>query len=314
MLKLIQNEQGKIFIRKSTWIMYIILAVLILGSALLTNSLDGLKSEYDEDNWREELKQENAQLQKETEEYEDFEEYNNSVIAKNNYYLENDIQPAPYTAWTFVDENISLLSIVSLLTIIIAAGIVANEFRWGTIKLLLIRPISRSGILLSKYITVLLFALYTALFALVLMWIFGAIFFGIGDWNPSIVVEGEDGFKTISLIANIFTSFGFKLVNLVMMATFAFMISAVFRNSSLAIGVAIFLMMGASSIVSFFADKEWAKYILFAHTDLSQYMDGNFLMLEDNTMGFSIAVLVVYYAIFMLLSWIVFTKRDVAGQ
>ncbi|RFA34718.1 ABC transporter permease [Virgibacillus dokdonensis] len=314
MLKLIQNEQGKIFIRKSTWVMYIILAILILGSALLTNSLDGLKSEYDDDNWREELKQENAQLQKETEEYEDFEEYNNSVIAKNNYYLENDIQPAPYTAWTFVDENISLLSIVSLLTIIIAAGIVANEFRWGTIKLLLIRPISRSGILLSKYITVLLFALYTALFALVLMWIFGAIFFGIGDWNPSIVVEGEDGFKTISLIANIFTSFGFKLVNLVMMATFAFMISAVFRNSSLAIGIAIFLMMGASSIVSFFADKEWAKYILFAHTDLSQYMDGNFLMLEDNTMGFSIAVLVVYYAIFMLLSWIVFTKRDVAGQ
>ncbi|WP_335727040.1 MULTISPECIES: ABC transporter permease [Virgibacillus] len=317
MLKLIQNEQGKIFIRKSTWIMYIILAVLILGLALLTNSLDGLKSEYDGDNWREEMKQENEQLQKEMEDLEGMgnaEDYQASIIAKNNYYLENDIQPAPYTAWTFVDENISLLSIVSLFTIIIAAGIVANEFRWGTIKLLLIRPIRRSGILLSKYITVLLFALYTALFALVLMWIFGAIFFGIGDWNPSIVVEGEDGFKTVSLVANIFTSFGFKLVNLVMMATFAFMISAVFRNSSLAIGIAIFLMMGASSIVTFFADKEWAKYILFAHTDLSQYMDGNFLMLEDNTMGFSIAVLVVYYAIFMLLSWIVFTKRDVAGQ
>ncbi|NBJ71233.1 MULTISPECIES: ABC transporter permease subunit [Clostridia] len=313
-LKLIQNEQGKIFIRKSTWIMYIILAVLIFGNALLTNSFDGLKKDYEGDDWRQVLEEENKELQKESEEFEDFEDYNNSLIAKNNYYLENDIQPAPYTAWTFVQENISLLSIVSLLTIIIAAGIVANEFRWGTIKLLLIRPISRSGILLSKYITVLLFAFYTALFALVLMWIFGAIFFGIGDLNPSIVVQGEDGFKTVSLVANVFTSFGFKLVNLVMMATFAFMISAVFRNSSLAIGIAIFLMMGANSIVAFFADKEWAKYILFAHTDLSQYMDGNFLMLEDNTMGFSIAVLVVYYAIFMLLSWIVFTKRDVAGQ
>ncbi|API91683.1 hypothetical protein J32TS6_40990 [Virgibacillus pantothenticus] len=314
MLKLIQNEQGKIFIRKSTWIMYIILAVLIFGNALLTNSFDGLKKDYQGDDWRQVLEEENKELQKEMEEVEGFEDYNNSLIAKNNYYLENDIQPAPYTAWTFVEENINFLSIVSLLTIIIAAGIVANEFRWGTIKLLLIRPISRSGILLSKYITVLLFALYTAIFTLVLMWIFGAIFFGIGDLNPSIVVEGEDGFKTVSLVANVFTSFGFKLVNLVMMATFAFMISAVFRNSSLAIGIAIFLMMGGSSIVTFFADKEWAKYILFAHTDLSQYMDGNFLMLEDNTMGFSITVLVVYYAIFMLLSWIVFTKRDVAGQ
>src|SRR5690625_7731056 len=89
----------------------------------------------------------------------------------NNYYLEHDIQPSTYGAWQFVADNAGLLSIVSLLTIIVAAGIVANEFRWGTIKLLLIRPISRTKILASKYIAVLLFAFFTLLFVLVFSWI-----------------------------------------------------------------------------------------------------------------------------------------------
>ncbi|MFD2875395.1 ABC transporter permease [Paenibacillus rhizoplanae] len=40
-----------------------------------------------------------------------------------------------------------------------AADSVAGEFTWGTIKLLLIRPWSRSKILLSKYISLVIFSL-----------------------------------------------------------------------------------------------------------------------------------------------------------
>jgi len=123
----------------------------------------------------------------------------------------------------------------------------------------------------------------------------------------------NDGYRLVSVFNEIFSGYGYGLVDLVMMSTFAFMISAVFRNSSLAIGVAIFLMMGGSMIVGIFADKPFAKYILFANTDLKQYADGH-VMIEGMTLGFSIIVLIVYYLIFLLLSWAVFTKRDVAGQ
>src|SRR5699024_11870156 len=71
--------------------------------------------------------------------------------------------------------------------------------------------------------------------------------------------------------------------------------------------LAIFLMMGGNMIVSIFADKPFAKYILFANTDLKQYADG-YVMIEGMTLGFSIIVLIVYYLIFLLLSWVVFTK------
>ncbi|MEC5424666.1 ABC transporter permease [Virgibacillus sp. C22-A2] len=310
--KLIYNELIKTYIRKSTWAMYIILALLIIGLGFLTNTYEKTADNYDQDNWREVLHEENEVYVKEEEEY--FDGMNSHLIEENNYYLEHDIQPTGFGTWQFVLENQLLLSLVSLLTIIIAAGIVANEFRWGTIKLLLIRPISRTKILLSKYISVLVFALFTLLFVLFFSLIIGAIFFGLDGLNPSIVIEKSTGLAYVPVIGEIVSGYGYKLVNLVMMATFAFMISTIFRNSALAIGTAIFLMMAGNQIVVFFAERSWAKYILFANTDLSQYTHGNAPWIDGMTLGFSILMLIIYYAFFLLLSWIFFTKRDVAGN
>lgn len=312
--KLTQNEIKKIYIQKSTWILYILLALLIVGGAILTVTTDIITKDYDENTWKVELQEENDKLTKEMEEEALFQDYNTSLIEQNNYYLENDIRPLGYNAWQYVLENVMLLSVVSLFTIIVAAGIVANEFRWGTIKLLLIRPISRSKILLSKYVAVLLFAFYTLLFLIILSWLIGAIFFGIDGFNPHMVMEKSGGLEYVSVIKEIGIDYGYKLVNLLMMATFAFMISTIFRSSPIAIGTAVFLMLAGNSIVMFFAEHSWAKYILFANTDLTQYLDGNAPLMEGMTLSFSIAVLVVYFVIFVTASWGVFMKRDVAGN
>ncbi|MFD2210651.1 ABC transporter permease [Virgibacillus halophilus] len=316
--KLIYNEEIKIYIRKSTWIMYILLAAIVIGMAALTNTFDE-QNNYTSDNWKTELQKENKSLQKENEKYMKEKnaddnymiDFNQEEITKNNYYLEHDIQPQKYGAWQFTVDNAALLMLVSLFTIIIAAGIVANEFRWGTIKLLLIRPISRSTILLSKYVSVLIFALVTMVAVFILSLIGGGLFFGFED-NLQTVISSHGDFKQISLVKEALSSYGYQIVNLVMMTTFAFMISVIFRNGALAIGVAIFLMMSGNSIVGFFSDRAWAKYILFANTDLQQYASGT-PFIEGMTLPFSIVVLIVYYIIFMALSWIIFNKRDVAG-
>ncbi|MBY7142327.1 ABC transporter permease [Virgibacillus sp. NKC19-3] len=312
--KLVYNEITKMFIQKSTWVMYIILAGLIIGGAAITSAFGDVDGDYANDNWREILQEENEEMQQQMEEDDIYTAVNSNEIEKNNYHLEHDIQPTGYGAWQYVQENEGLLSVVSLLTIIVAAGIVANEFKWGTIKLLLIRPISRTKILASKYVSVLLFALFTLLFVLVFSWVSGALFFGIEGMNPYAVQSQSDGFAYVSVIGEIVSEYGYGLVNLVMMATFAFMISSIFRSSALAIGIGVFLMMGGNIIVQAFAEYEWAKYILFANTDLSQYASGNTPWIEDMTLGFSITVLIVYYVVFMILSWVFFTKRDVAGQ
>jgi len=311
--QLLINEQIKLYIRKSTWIMYIIIAVLVVGLAFLTNFAMDQMENYQDDNWRQTLQDENAEMKKEMEQDDMMQSFNSSQIEKNNFYLENDIQPRSYDAWQFVMENKFLLSLVSLFTIIVAAGIIANEFKWGTIKLLLIRPITRTIILASKYASVLLFALFTLLFVLIFSWIVGALFFGVNGMDPHIVLNQSEGYAYVSIIRQIIEGYGLQLVTLVMMATFAFMISAIFRQSSLAIGVAIFLMLSGNAIVSFFSDYDWAKYILFANTNMDQYINGS-PMFEGMSLGFSITVLAVYYVMFLAVSWLFFTKRDVAGH
>ncbi|SFE34742.1 ABC-2 type transport system permease protein [Lentibacillus persicus] len=311
--QLLINEQIKLYIRKSTWIMYILIAVLVLGLAFLSDYTVEQAAKYQDDNWQETLEQENADLQQQMEEDDMMQGFNNTQIEKNNFYLENDVQPRSYDAWQFVMGNEFLLSLVSLFTIIVAAGIIANEFKWGTIKLLLIRPITRTKILAAKYVSVLLFALFTLLFVLIFSWLSGALFFGVNGMDPYIVLNESDGFAHVSIIGEIIEGYGLQLVTLVMMATFAFMISAIFRQSSLAIGVAIFLMLSGNAIVSFFSEYSWAKYILFANTNMNQYINGS-PMFEGMSLGFSLTVLAVYYVVFLSLAWLFFTKRDVAGH
>ncbi|TCT24945.1 ABC-2 type transport system permease protein [Melghiribacillus thermohalophilus] len=315
--KLLYNELFKIYVRKSTWAMYAVLTLLIIAPAVLILSFDDMQKEYT-DNWREELQKENEEYQKDMAEMEespgDFvEEYNSQTIAKNNYYLENDIKPLNYGAWTFTLENAGLVSVVSLLTIIIGAGIISNEYRWGTIKLLLIRPISRTKILLSKLTSVFLFALCTMIFLFLISLLTGAIFFGFEGMNPYYVVQTAEGFEHVRIVNEIFSEYGYKVVNLVMMTTLAFMISTIFKNSSLAIGIGIFLLLGGNMVVGIFSQYEWAKYILFANIDLKQYETGN-VWIEGMTLGFSITMLMIYFVVFVVLSWLVFNKRDVAGH
>ena len=91
------------------------------------------------------------------------------------------------------------------------------------------------------------------------------------------------------------------------------MISAVFRNSSLAIGLSIFLMFTGAELTGLLAMKfDWAKYILFANTDLMQYFEG-VPMVEGMTLTFSVIMIVIYFILFQSLAYVVFKKRDVAG-
>lgn len=344
---LIYNEVMKTYIRKSTWVMYIILAVLIIGFGSLNKMfMDDTELRSYGDDWREELRAENEEIEKKIAIHDEKiaaydEKYGDSnqdehgfdekrwememdypdiyILEQNNLHLEKDVKPSGYGAWQFVAESSMFLSIVSLLTIIVAAGIVAHEFRWGTIKLLLIRPISRSVILLSKYISVLLFALFTLLFVLITAWLSGVVLFGLENISEYMQIYGvnennEFVDKLVPVASQVFPSYGYGLVNLVMMTTFAFMISAIFRNSSLAIGLAIFLMLSGNTATDILAalDFPLTKYILFANTNLKQYADG-FVQIKGMTLGFSIMVLIVYYVIFVGLAWFFFVRRDVTN-
>ncbi|GAA3413328.1 ABC transporter permease [Paenibacillus hodogayensis] len=234
-------------------------------------------------------------------------------VKLNEYYIERDINPYENSLWTFVNISSTLIVLVTLLTVVVAADMVAAEFSWGTIKLLLVGPASRTKVLLSKYAATMLFALFLLVLSFAVAFALGAILEGFDGLTRPLVTIGADGnVHEGSMLLNVLQNYGFGVVELVMYVTMAFMISASFRSSSMAIAFSLLFILMGNTLVNLLSNYEWVKYLLFANVNLSQYVNGTPLR-PDMTLIFSIAVLAGYYLLFQLIAWLMFSKRDVAG-
>jgi ABC-2 type transport system permease protein len=315
MLNLIKNEWIKIFKRVGTWVMLGLLILIVGVVGAFTKYEDSKVKETD--NWKQEL---TAQVESDKQVLSEngMDKYSKGMfeknIAINEYRIKNDIEPnKKETVWTFVETNGFAVTLVGLFAIIVAAGIVAGEFSWGTIKLLLIRPISRTKILLSKYITVILYGVTMLVILFAVSSLLGLILFGGSGQSVHLAYIDGDVVEQ-NIVWYLIKTYLLLSIDVTMMATMAFMISSVFRSSSLAIGISLFLLFAGGNATAILAMKfDWAKYSLFANTDLTQYTGFSQPMVEGMTMGFSITMLLIYFAIFQFLAFFVFKKRDVAA-
>ncbi|MBB3108546.1 ABC-2 type transport system permease protein [Paenibacillus phyllosphaerae] len=220
--------------------------------------------------------------------------------------------------WTMMQtESMILFMLVTIFTVVISAESVAGEFTAGTIKLLLIRPWSRSKILLSKYISLLLFALLQAAVLFVFTFAVNAILFGY-DGSQAVTQQVLGVNRDIPPLALMLLEYICQIVNLIIVVTMSFMISTVFRSGGLAIGLSLFLLLGGSMITGLLSmlNKAWVDYILFLHMDLTPYISSPTMDIREGvsvSLGFSLGVLAVYYIVFIAVTWYVFKKRDVAA-
>lgn len=300
----------KLWHKKATWIMAGLLILILVGVAGITK---WSQSNFEQPSGEAALAENQAhlttQLADPTIDDETKKQLEES-LAITEYQLKENIKPMEYgTREQYLMNSHSMLSLVILFTVIAAASIVASEFSQGTIKMLLSRPVKRWKILTSKYVTTLLYALTLTVIAIVSTAISGYLFFEstgspLLDFDNGSVVE-------ISYWARILALYGLQFVSVIIFTTFAFMIGSVFRSSSLAIGLSIFLLFAGPNIAYFLSKYEFAKYILFSH-DLTQYVTGN-TFVEGISMPFSITVLTVYMVLFLVISFLSFTKRDVTA-
>lgn len=314
MIKLLQNENMKIYNKIGTWVMVAILLMMVTVMGFL------IKEDYKEVNnedWREEvsrsiehsktLLKDNSLPKSVRLDYE-------KDIAIKEYRLENDITPNELnTLWGFVVETTILVEVISVFVIIVAAGILANEFSSGTIKLLLTRPISRGKIMLSKYLASFVYALFMILILFLYSFILGSFLFGFESFGNKYLLFKDGTVTEVSILLHIFDKYLLNSVSLLLMVTFAFMLSSIFKNNAFSIGISIFLLFVGQNIVLVFSDYNWVKYILFANTNLAQYTE-NTPIVEGMTLEFSLIVLAIYFLLFNFISWLMFTKRDIVNE
>lgn len=319
MLGLIQNEWMKIFRRPGTYVMIGLLLIMATVAGAFIKYQERGGSVPDNMEWKRGLQTQNESYQKQLDEMgetvpRDMKEQYQREIALNEYRIQHDISPnEEYSVWGFVSDTSQLIEFAGLFTIIIAGGIVASEFTWGTIKLLLIRPIKRVKILGAKYIAVILFGLMLLALLFGYSALLGSLLFGLPEKAIPYLYYYNGTVEEQSMGLHLIAYYGLKSINMLMLATMAFMISAVFRNSSLAIGLSLFLMFMGGQVTRLIAMKyDWAKYSLFANTDLLQYFEG-VPMVQGMTLGFSIMIIFIYFLLFQVLAFYVFNKRDVSA-
>lgn len=292
--------------------------ILMIGIVITGSVLDwyGSKKDMPPGGWREQVTQDSERLNKllsDPKLDEGTKIHVQDRIAINNYRLEHDIQTDNGTMWDGINDCADLIILITLFTVIVAGDSLAGEFSSGTIKLLLIRPASRLKILLSKYISMLLFGILLLIILFAVSVLVNGLIYKFDHINlPLLDINAAGQVVELNMVANLWKTYALNAVSTIMFVTIAFMISSAFRSSALAIGLCIFSLFGGAILSEILQPYSWSKYILFPNLNLGQYLTGRPYQ-DDMTLTFSIVLLAIYFVVFNLVSWQVFTRRDVAS-
>lgn len=230
----------------------------------------------------------------------------------NQMTLFETSEPEQITFWTVFLTSTSLVTVVALLAIVIAGGIVSSEFSQGTVKFLLINPVKRWKILMSKYFTVITVGYIMLCILFVVMIPITGLMLGFDGFStPYIYVSGGE-VKEMPTLLYAAEQYLMKSVEMVVMSTLAFAISSLVRSTALAIGVSVFTMCIGSTVTQLLGqlEQDWARFLVFANTDLASISKGGSIFAQ-HSLTFAVGVLIAHMVVFLLTAWDGFTKRSV---
>lgn len=225
------------------------------------------------------------------------------------------------SARTSVDNIYNVFVMISaMFAIIIAGGIVSTEFSKGTVRLLLIRPVSRYKILLSKLLSVFLIGYAVMFLSIIVLTISSGFVYGFDSLSTSVLrISGgsvvETGFFIYLIPKMLFTS-----ISLIFVVSLAFMVSTVAKNTALSVGLSSILLLGSipiSMILGNFKVGYLAKIVIgYVNLPLVTLMTG---FVETLKVQFGVSLnmnqgaiqLAVLSVVFIVISFISFTKSDV---
>ena len=254
--------------------------------------------------------------------------YNKYEILKDNPDAKANLLKAEYVIENEIDAISShpLKSQISgyvldygmfiiMFALFISGTILSNEFSKGTIKSLLVVPYSRSKILLSKFITVII---ATIMFALVMMFcnmIIGIIFYGVKDLSLPVLIYNNISNKLIvehTILYSLIELFVF-MPTIIFFALVAFVSSIIISNSGVVIALT-FIASTFSEIINIIVianDIKFMKYFITLNYDFTAYLYGGTNAYEPVTFGLSLIVYSIYFIIIAIFGILVFNKKNI---
>lgn len=318
--KLILIELKKIFHKKSIYVIYILILIFVILNNILilqdkskNNYLNEAKYQYQKNlelkesyknkklSYNEKLKYqtilENMEL--------------NKYIIDNNKNI-NDYKTLNYQLKTTLEDYEIFIIIIILIT---SSTIISNELKEGTIKLLLIKPYTRNQILLSKYLSMIIVMVLSIIYLYLTQLLIGGFYLGFSSLQEKVVIYNFQ-LSTImcyNIFGYTFLRILLKLPMLILLSTLSFLISIITSNNILSLTISLIVYIFSASIKSLAINYNLKimKYLLTMNWNINEYLFGKLSEYKYLNLTTSIIICIIYYIFLLVLSFIIFNKKDI---
>lgn len=261
-----------------------------------------------------------------------------SQIKKNNYFLDNNIEPIQ--DWGFYPSNVGIKIMKIFGMIMLAAGIavfmsdiVSGECTPATLKFLLVQPISRSKVILSKFIAIVITVVGMICgLEVVAFGVIGAITgfdaakmpieLGLKyKLNEQALINGYRQLEVVkdsgynSTMGNyVLESFLLQVLFIIACCAFIFMISALFKSTMITMAVSVIVSVAATAL-SMMSGKigEYAHLIFLNYGNTPDVIEGSIATTYINpnfTPQLGVSLMVGTIIVSYIIANIVFSRRD----
>lgn len=248
---LIKNELKKEFKKKYV---FIFMFLIVIISALMVYFNNKYYIEENNTNYIEKIEETDYKSYDFYSNYEQYKKQYNVYIKKlsddtkiNNYIAKNKLKNNQKIK-TIFEKSFILSLFVMLIISIIGGPIVSYEYNKGSIKVLLSKPVKRSKVLFSKFITLNLINLILLLTIFVSMTLFISIICKTNIFDLKEVIITNNVIKNVSYYLYFFKQFFINAFPVFFIGNFALMLSTLTLNTSLAVGVSVFVSITAGTI------------------------------------------------------------------
>lgn len=322
---LVKNEMIKMIKKKRFYVILLILLALIpMFTYAQMRVAQHTQKQFGTSDWKADQRQKITDWEKRLSSARTPDEWKQQLrvqIQIANYYLEKDVNPSSPNAVTFTREFVknAVGLFIPLIIMVISADIVSSEHSTGTIKLLLTRPVRRWKILLSKLITVVLFTSLTVLSTGLICYLISGVVFGYNGWNlpifTGIQLTGADvDFSRVRAVDQWFfllMEFGLVWFTAIVVAIMSLMLSVLIRSTAAGMGVMLAVLISGTILSNMVSSWETAKYLFMVNLDLTKYLTGGIPPIEGMDLAFSLSVLSVWTVVALIVSFTVFSRKDI---
>lgn len=323
-LPLIKNETIKIIKKKRFYVILLILLVLVpVFTYAQMRSAEQTRDKFKGD-WRLEVQQQitdNENSLGSDRVPDEWKKFRKIFVQQLQYYLEHDVNPNEPNGVTFTREFManSITLFIPLLIMAIASDIVSGERTSGTIKMLLTRPVKRWKVLLSKLITLYMFSSLIIVSAFVIAYLISGAVFGYKGFEFPVFtgfrIQGSDvdmsAVHAVPQWQYLLMEGGLIWFVSLVVASLAFMVSVLVRSTAASIVVMMAALIAGTILTNMASAWKSAKYLFMVNLELTDYLSGTPAPIEGMNLAFSLAVLSVWAIAAIVISFLVFTKRDI---